>query len=708
MHRFYKGTGLIALVLWVGASGAAPQQSTAPADKYAYLIPQSGAQALAWAKQQTDATRAKLEASPTFRAVLADMQAVHANESPLPRYHLLGTRRYLRFEHNQAHPYGRIEIAEVAPDGRSAGAWRTVFDLDAYNKTMPQPSTIKWLQPERECLADHCMIPLWLSGGQNNAYIELDLKTAQVLKEGFSIPPGRNSVAWLDEDTLAVAHTTGGARAMPSQFPAELHVWKRGTPLAQAPKIYDLDPKDSLFEFEVFGPPGQRQIVLSIAKTYTNFQLQTVTVDGRTSDLPFPDELNNFGVPNITGSQLAVQLATPHAIDGNTYPADTIVAYDLGAKRLSVVMQPPPDVYLSGAIMGTKEGLAIVGVRNLQRVLYVARPNAGRWTVKEQLVEPAGTTLSVESSEVNEGALMFEQGLLVPPRVRRLTHDQPVLVDSAKPEADLSGYTVDIKSARAGDGVSVSYYLMHKSGAHRGPTPTILQGYGGFGVSDDPAYFCCHFGASWKSWFDRGGALAIAAVRGGGERGGAWHLAGAGAHKKTMFDDFNAVAEALETSGVTDHAHLGITGHSNGGILTAGAIVLRPDLYGAAVIGAPVTDFSIVGHGDGGIGAGMKTEFGSWDDPAERPIMQTWDPFFNIKAGVRYPPTLTVIATTDTQVGPSHARRFVAKMQEVGAPALLLEGSEGGHDYPDEYTQTADMAMQMSFFIDTLAKPSPP
>ena len=88
--------------------------------------------------------------------------------------------------------------------------------------------------------------------------------------------------------------------------------------------------------------------------------------------------------------------------------------------------------------------------------------------------------------------------------------------------------------------------------------------------------------------------------------------------------------------------------------------------------------------------------------------MQTWDPYFNIKPGVTYPPVLVVVATTDNQVGPSHSRLYVAKIQSVGAPAMLLEGFKGGHDYPDEYTQTPDMAMQMSFFIGTLMKPSPP
>ena len=701
------GLAAMGSCLIISAAAAAAQQGEASRDKYAYLIPQFGGEAVAWAKQQTDTTRARLEASPTFKSVLADMQAVHAEQKPLPTYHMLGAHRYVRFEHDAAHPYGRFEVADVEPDGRPKGAWRTVFDLDAYNKTMPHPYTIKWTTPNKECLApayDRCMIPLYFNGGQNNTFVEIDLRSGQIVKDGFSIEPGRNNLVWLDRDTLLVAHTTGGARAMPSQFPAELHLWKRGTPLAQAPKIYELGPHDSLFDFDVTGTPGHRQIILSIARTYTNFQLKTLTVGGATTDLPLPDELNDFGSPRFTGGKLAVQLATAHAINGKTYPADTIVAYDLASKRVSVVMVPPTGVYLSGGFTGTKDGVDIVGVRNLQRILYSAQPSGEGWTIKERLVEPAGITLALESTETSADVLLHEQGLLMPPQVRRLVDDQPAVVDAAKPQTDLHGYTVEIRSARASDGESVDYYLMSKSGSHNGPTPTILHGYGGFGVSDDPAYFCCHFGASWKSWFDRGGAFAIAAVRGGGERGGAWHLAGAGTHRKTTFDDFNTVAATLESTGFTDRAHLGITGHSNGGMLTAGAVVLRPDLYGAAVIGAPVADFSIVGHGDGSIGAGMKTEDGDWDDPADRKIMQTWDPYFNIKAGVRYPQMLVVVATTDNQVGPSHSRRFVARMQEVGAPALLLEGSEGGHDYPDEYTQTADMAMQMSFFIDALMK----
>lgn len=681
------------------------QSVTSAPDKYADLTPQFGEKAIAWAKVQTDATRARLEASPTFKAVMDDMARVHAEQRPLPTYHLLDGHLYFRIEHDSAHPYGRIAVAEARADGRSGDDWRTVFDLDVYNKSQPHPYTFKWLSPRAECLAptfDRCMISLYYDGGQNNAYVELDMRSGRILEDGFRIAPGRNSLSWLDKDTLLVAHTTEGAKAMPSQFPAQLYVWKRGTPLAKARKVYEISPQDSLFGFDLTEVPGSQHIVVSLAKSYTSFQLQELKLDGSVADLPLPKALNDFGTPVFSGGKLAVQLAAPHAINGKTYPADTIVAYDFATRHLSVVMTPPKGVYLSGGFSGTKSGFAIVGIRNLQRILYLAKPAENGWTVQQRLAEPAGTTLQVASTESSDGLLLKEQGLTTPPQVRYLAAGAPVLVDRASAAADLGGYVVDIQTARSADGESIDYYLMHKRGAVAGPTPTILQGYGGFGVSNDPSYFCCHLGAGWKTWFDRGGALAIAATRGGGERGSAWHLAGAGIHKIRSFDDFDAVAEALERSGFTDAAHLAITGHSEGGQLVAVAAVRRPDLYAAALIGAPVTDNAIVGHGDGGISAGMAAEEGDWNNPMQRRLMRLWDPYSNIRAGVRYPTTLSVVATTDNQVGPSHARRFVAKMLEVGAPAMLLEGTAGGHDYPDEYTQTADMAMQMSFLIDAL------
>jgi prolyl oligopeptidase len=679
-----------------------------PPDKFLWLAPIRGEKAIAWSQQQTAVTKAKLTSSPTFKTVMADIESVHAQGTELPSYYRVG-QRYLRLTRNDAHPYGLLEYADAQPDG-SPGAWRTGFDLDAYNKTVSQPYSIKWLNPVDECrppLFDRCMLPLWPNGEQHNEYRELDLATGKFVDNGFKVGPSRSGVAWLDPDTLVVAHSTEGAPALPSQFPAELHLWKRGTPLAQAPTIFRAAPGDALFEHHVITAGGKRHIIVSLAQTYTSFQLKEITPAGHVTDLPLPTALNNFGTPAIANGQIVVQLAEPETVAGNRYPADTLIAYDLVSRKVTLVATPPKDAFLSGTVVGTKSQLLFVATRHLQQILYAAVPQRNGWKVEQRFVQHPGMTLQLRGTgETSNAALVLEQGLIVPPRVSIAQGSSaPVLIDSQKPFMDLSGYTVDVRSAQSNDGVSVDYYLMQKRGSATGPTPTILEGYGGFGVSNDPAYFGYHLGAGWKTWYDRGGAFAAAAVRGGGERGGAWHLAGAGAHKKQMFDDFNAVAEDLERTGVTDAAHLGIMGHSNGGMLVSGAETLRPDRYGAVLDGAPVTDIFSIGHGDGSIGAGMKTEMGDGDDPTQVATILKWSPYQNIKDGVRYPPTLAYVATTDTQVGPSHSRKFIARLQDVGAPAMLLEGAEGGHDYPSEFTQIPDTAMLTTFLVDALMKP---
>jgi prolyl oligopeptidase len=701
-------SALATALLGLSATAGAQTPAAIPTDPYSWLMPQYGEQALAWAKKQTAATTAKLEAMPEFASVLHDMREVQATSTVLPRYYLVG-HKYIRFVHDRAHPYGSIETASAGADGRPSGAWHQVFDLDVYNKTAPQPYTIKWIIPSAECLAPEytrCMLPLWPNGAQNVEYRELDLASGKFVEGGFHIAPSRTMLGWLDADTLLVAHTTEGARAMPSQFPAELHLWKRGTPLAQAPTLFKLGPTDSLFQFALTGAPGHRKIIVSLAKTYTQFQLMELTPEGHATDLPIPTELKNFGSPVFTNNRVVVQLATAQTIDSKSYPAESILAFDLATRHTSLVMTPPEGAFLAGDYAGSRHGLTIVATRNLQRILYSATPAGDRWEVKQRLTEQPGITLAVAGGEADDAVLLNEQGFLVPPRASLLKSDgAPSVIDTATPVMDLSGYTVEIRSAKSNDGVSIDYYFMHKKTQAAGPTPTILEGYGGFGVSDDPRYFGYRLGSSLKTWYARGGAFAVAAIRGGGERGAAWHLAGSGPHKKQMFDDFNAVAADLVHSAFTDSQHLGIVGHSNGGMLTAGAEVLRPDLYSAALVGAPISDLFILGHGDGGIGAGMKTELGDWDDPAQIPSILAWSPYQNIKPGVRYPNTLVVVATTDNQVGPSHARKFVAKLQEVGAPAFLLEGAVGGHDYPDEYTQTQDTAMEMTFLIESLLKP---
>src|SRR6185312_7819556 len=144
-------------------------------------------------------------------------------------------------------------------------------------------------------------------------------------------------------------------------------------------------------------------------------------------------------------------------------------------------------------------------------------------------------------------------------------------------------------------------------------------------------------------------------------------------NKQNSFDDFAGVAQDLERIGFTDSAHLGAFGRSGGGLLTAGMLTQHPDLFGALYVGVPVTDVGALATSGSGIIKGQKSELGDWDDPKALPAMLAWSPYQNIRAGVHYPPVLVMTSTEDNQVGPGQARKFAAKLEEVGARPLLIE-----------------------------------
>jgi prolyl oligopeptidase len=230
-----------------------------------------------------------------------------------------------------------------------------------------------------------------------------------------------------------------------------------------------------------------------------------------------------------------------------------------------------------------------------------------------------------------------------------------------------------------------------------------MGGYCSFGVNYAPGYFSAELKLGMVSWLARGGAFVAAAIRGGGERGEAWHLGGAGLNKQHSFDDFIAVAEDLVSSGFTRPDKLGAYGRSAGGLLTAVMTTQRPDLFKAILVGVPVTDLADMGSGSG-IVRGQKAEFGDWDDPAQLPSILAWSPYQNIRPGVSYPRVLVITSTEDNQVGPGQARRFAARLEDAGAHPLLIEEPTGGHGVPDQLRQPDLVAAEMTFFIDTLMK----
>ncbi|MDP9496594.1 MAG: prolyl oligopeptidase family serine peptidase [Actinomycetota bacterium] len=229
--------------------------------------------------------------------------------------------------------------------------------------------------------------------------------------------------------------------------------------------------------------------------------------------------------------------------------------------------------------------------------------------------------------------------------------------------------------ARSYDGTPVRALVLSPTAEPDRPRPTVLYGYGGFGVSLTPAYT-----ASALAWVEAGGVWVVANLRGGAEEGEEWHRAGMREHKQSVFDDFAAVADLLVDEGWTTSAQLGIYGGSNGGLLVGAALTQRPDAYAAVVCSAPLLD--MVRYEQFGLGRTWHDEYGTAADPVELGWLLSYSPYHAVREGAAYPAVLFTVFEGDTRVDPLHARKLCAALQHAtssGGPVLLRDERDVGH-----------------------------
>ena len=246
------------------------------------------------------------------------------------------------------------------------------------------------------------------------------------------------------------------------------------------------------------------------------------------------------------------------------------------------------------------------------------------------------------------------------------------------------------------DGTRVPMFVTAKKGlAHDGANPTLLTAYGFGGVSSTP-----RFNPTLIPWLEHGGVSVVVNIRGGGEYGEAWHNAARRAHRQVAYDDFEAAGDFLVASKITSPAHLGATGGSGGGMLVAGALMQRPDLFAAVVPIAGVHDllrFHLFGQG-----AGWQGDLGSIDDPAEFAALRATSPLHNVRPGTRYPAVLLITSDHDVRVAPLHSYKLAAALQAAQAgpaPVVLRVETESGHGGGSTRTQAIEQTSEIYAFF---------
>ncbi|UII77723.1 prolyl oligopeptidase family serine peptidase [Flagellimonas sp. HMM57] len=248
-----------------------------------------------------------------------------------------------------------------------------------------------------------------------------------------------------------------------------------------------------------------------------------------------------------------------------------------------------------------------------------------------------------------------------------------------KPEIDFNpeDYESNQVFYTSKDGTKVPMIITHKKGVElNGKNPTILYGYGGFNVSLTPSFSIVN-----AVWMEQGGVYAVPNLRGGGEYGKKWHIAGTKLQKQNVFDDFIAAAEYLIENNYTSKEYLAIRGGSNGGLLVGATMTQRPDLMQVALPAVGVLD--MLRYHTFTAGAGWAYDYGTSEDDEEMfKYIKGYSPVHNVKEGTAYPATLVTTGDHDDRVVPAHSFKFAAELQEKQTgtnPTLIRIETNAGH-----------------------------
>ncbi len=244
------------------------------------------------------------------------------------------------------------------------------------------------------------------------------------------------------------------------------------------------------------------------------------------------------------------------------------------------------------------------------------------------------------------------------------------------------------------DGTIVRMFIISPSDGPDRPRPTVLYGYGGFGIPLAPGY-----SAAVLAWVESGGVWAVANLRGGGEEGENWHRDGMLDKKQNVFDDFHAAARWLSDQGWTSAAQLGIYGGSNGGLLVGAAMTQRPDLYNAVVCVAPLLD--MIRYTTSELGPTWTVEYGDPEDPEQFAWLHAYSPYHRVTQGTDYPATMFAVFDNDTRTDPMHGRKMCAAVQHAttgSRPVLLRTEGDVGHGARSLDKSVQETADTLSFF----------
>lgn len=692
---------------------AADTPPTTGDDPYLWLEEVQGEESLAWARERNSVSQTQLESVPVFADTKARMLAAFNSKDQIPAITRRGNYFY-NFWRDATNPRGLWRRTTLTEYRKAEPQWETILDLDALAKTENE----NWVWGGANCLEpEHQRCLLWLSRGGADATVvrEFDVIARAFVKDGFVLAEAKSGFDWVDANTLLVGTDMGAGSMTKSGYPRTIRRWHRGTPLTDAPIIFEGSESDVSVQADVDRTPGFERIVINRGTDFFNsehYLLRGIFEKVEAIKLDVPSDATVY----FHREWMFLAIKSDYKVGERKYASGALLAMRVdaflkGERSFDLLFEQSATRSLARAgVSFTRDHLLLNVLDKVTgRLLEVSYVN-GKWRARAASIPPLGK-LSVSGlydafapdaqSDVYANSYLLNYEDFVTPSslyLGSVGNDQRELLKSRKAVFDASGIRVEQRMVKSRDGTRIPYFVVWPKGAKaNSKNPTLLYGYGGYQISQLPFYSLTY----GSGWYRQGGVLVIANIRGGGEFGPAWHQAAMKANKQKSYDDFAAVAEDLIKQKITTPKHLGIYGGSNGGLLVGAVMVQRPELFAAVVCSVPLLDmkrYHLLLAGNS-----WMAEYGDPDKAEEWAWISKYSPYQNVKKGVKYPKVLFTTSTRDDRVHPGHARKMAAKMLDQGHDVLYYENIEGGHGGAANNAQRAYLfALENAFLWKTL------
>jgi prolyl oligopeptidase len=658
-------------------------------DDYQYMESPGDSSVTAWAEAQNAYTRAWLDGHPDRAAILSRVQSLTHDDSP--DYFKMTCRPGMYFLMKDQPPKQQpmLVVLTSVMDTKSE---KVVVDPNALDPT--GHTTIDFYVPSLD--GKYVAVSLSENGTEDGTLLFFETATGRELSDMIPRVNGGTaggSVAWIGDGggVYYTRYPRKGER--PDEdlpFYQRVYFHRLGAPVASDAYVVGADfPK--IAETELSTSPDGKWVMADVSNGDGGEHAYWMRMpDGTwTQFAEFKDR--------VIEAHLGVDEAV-YLLSRDGAPNRKILRLPLG--------DDPPDLEHATVVVPETES-PIESYTPTATRIYVTEMVGGPTQLRVYSLQgkpiglvtmPEVATISQAIRSSGDDVLVRSQSYTRPPAYYRygpgMSTFQPTAI-AQKSSADFSAYEVRREYATAKDGTKIPVNILMRRGMKRdGKTPALLQGYGSYGLSEQP-----YFNAARLAWLEQGGIWVDASVRGGGEYGDAWHDQARLGTKKVSMDDFAACAKYLVQAKYTRKERLAIEGGSAGGLLVYGTLVHYPGVVEAAV--------AHVGYGDvlrtetSPNGEFNTTEFGTVKDSVQFAGMYSYSPYHHVKQGVVYPSVLALTGLNDPRVASWETFKMVARLQAVGSPnpVFMRVTSDAGHGVGASLNQRDQRTTDVMVFL---------